>query len=269
MKPGPADLERDLLRFYSDEAEADCGRDSQLTALLLDELEESERQELERHLADCPNCRAVLELADSAESVWNRGGQAKPRIGLRPGLGRLLKGPFWPRLAAAAAVVLVLVIGLVWVDPGAQPGPSERLIPKGDWQLHVAAEVEGRTFRVTSGDELPAGTRLGFFYTAQRAGHLMVMYVDEAGEIVRLVPAERTHSTSIRPGQQVRLPDGAVLSPGRGCEWVVAFFSTDPLADRQAAQALARMLQDRNGCKLDGSAARLPNATIRIVQVQR
>jgi len=98
---------------------------------------------------------------------------------------------------------------------------------------------------------------------------LLILYADESGQIVRLVPAEQTRAASVEPGHQLRLPDGAVLSPGRGCEWVVALFSTASLSNQEAAAAVARMLQRRHGCRLSAEAAGLPGVSIQTVQVQR
>jgi hypothetical protein len=47
------------------------------------------------------------------------------------------------------------------------------------------------------------------------------------------------------------LPDGAVLEPGEGCEWIVAFFSPEPVPVDRLREALTRAVRARQAdCRL-------------------
>jgi hypothetical protein len=170
-------------------------------------------------------------------------------------------------MGAAAAAAACLLVAAVWLLP-AQPEP-ERLHAKGAFQLQAAAEFEGRVFRLTDGSRLPTGARLGFFYSSDRPGHLMVLYADENGEVVRLVPGLSARSLAVASGEHVRLADGAETSPGQGCEWVVAMFSPRPFTQAEAREALARMREARRDCALDPREAGFAGVEIQVIQVVR
>lgn len=95
-----------------------------LSEYLDDELEPAERVNVEQHLASCEACRATLA---SLREVVERAGSLRPRIpaaDLWPGIeGRLLPNNrvrrtisfSFAELAAAAALLVALSGGLVWV----------------------------------------------------------------------------------------------------------------------------------------------------------
>ncbi len=164
----------------------------------------------------------------------------------------------WPSATAVAlAAVLVLTVTGQWTTPTA---PPIHLTPKGapvaeppaapDDILHVAAEREGKRWRLRNGETVRAGDALGFFYTAESPGWLLLSHVDEAGETTALYPARGQASGQIAPGAEVPLADGAVLAQGDGCEWLVAVFTDTPLTRRDVDQALAKAAREANGCEL-------------------
>jgi len=69
------------------------------------------------------------------------------------------------------------------------------------------------------------------------------------------------------PGREVRIPDGAVVGEGNGCEWVIGFWSDEPLLEGAAKTAVARMLAAREGCSL--GAPELSGVEVRVVGVRR
>jgi hypothetical protein len=262
MSPTLGDIERGLSAYYTRFDRDRCADAVALARYAADDLSAAERLEFEDHFNQCSECRADLESFTSVADIWDAGEPAPEGI-----LARLLG--FWslPRLAlAASAAVLALVLVLVPF------GPREKervLVPKGTWQLHVAAERSGHTFRVQDGSILQTGDQLGFFYTAERPGYLMILYADEEGEIVRLFPALKPQSAIAAEGKNIRIPDGAELSPGEGCEWVLGLFSDQPFTGDQAREAVGRMLGERKGCRLDASSAKLHGVGIQVIQVNR
>jgi hypothetical protein len=261
MSPTLGDIERRLSSYYA-RFDQGCGDTVALARYAADDLTAAERREFEIHLGLCSDCRADLEVFTSVEEIWDAGEPAPEGI-----IDRLLG--FWtlPRLAlAASAAVLALILVLVPLGP---PEEERILVPKGTWQLHVAAERSGHTFRVVDGSVLQTGDQLGFFYTAERPGYLMILYADEEGEIIRLYPALKPHSAAAAEGKNIRIPDGAELSPGEGCEWVVGLFSDRPLTGDSAREAIGRMLGERKGCRLEASSAKLQGVGIQVIQVNR
>jgi len=262
MSPTLGDMEHRLSSYYTRFDQGRCTDTVALARFAADDMTADERLEFEDHLNQCSGCRADLEDFASVAEIWDAEEPSPEGIGAR------LLG-FWslPRLAlAASAALLALVLVLVPVGPREE----ERILrPKGTWQLHVAAERSGHTFRVQNGSILQTGDQLGFFYTAERPGYLMILYADEEGEIIRLFPALEPQSAIADEGKNIRVPDGAKLSPGEGCEWVVGLFSDQPITGDQAREAIGRMLGERKGCRLDASSAKLQGAGIQVIQVNR
>jgi hypothetical protein len=156
-------------------------------------------------------------------------------------------------LLATAGVVLVTFAAVISLELTREP--EEQLRPKGTWQLHTGVERSGHEFLAYDGIRLETGDRLGFFYTAEQPGTMMILYADEAGDIVLIYPAQAKTSARIDAGREVRVPDGAVVDPGRGCEWVIGLFSDRPFAIRTAHEVIRRMLEERIGCRIP---ARIP-----------
>ena len=132
-----------------------------LSAYLDGELRSTERQRLEAHVAACAACAVALAelrevmarartLVDTppATDLWPAiQAQLTPRgAAARPERGTVLAGPSWwgrrfelglPQLAAAAAVLVVLSAGVMWMvmrggvmpagGPGVAPSPSASL----------------------------------------------------------------------------------------------------------------------------------------------
>jgi hypothetical protein len=229
-----------------------------------DDMTESERAAFEPHLHKCPACQASLDEYARLGGVWEETPEQR-----KPALSEWLFGPGRMRWMLGAASAAILALVLMLVPFGTREGQEGLLRPKGYWKLHAAAERNGKTFRVADGSVLETGDRLGFFYTSEKKGHLMILYMEESGRIVRLYPARSAASGRITIGKNVRIPDGAVLSPGSGCEWIVGLFSEKPLSVDLAKKSVSRMLRLRKGCKLDPGDSRLKKVDLQVIQVIR
>ena len=178
----------------------------------------------------------------------------------------------WPRWAFASAAVLTASLALFLVPLDNNVGNdnkeqhSRTLHAKGSWQLHVAVERRGETFRFHDGMKLETNDKLGLFYSAQYDGYLMVLYVDAVEEVV-LFPGHGERSATVSAGQEVRLAAGALLSEGSGCEWVVGFFSPAPIGLEEAKAACREMLDPNVSCAL--TRARLPEVDTQVLRVER
>lgn len=250
-----SDLERDLKRVFARPDLGLCDRTRELALWSVNELEEPQRSEFERHLRGCSDCLENLRELDAL-------GEAEAPPERSSWLSRLWPRPrvLAPLLAAGAACVLCVAL---WSQH-----PSESpLHAKGGWQLLVAVERDGRVFRASHGAMLQAGDRLGFFYTSEASGYLALFSADEAGTVLRLYPSGQKPSAAVAAGREVRIPDGAVLSAGHGFEWLVGFFSPKPILETEAASALRRMVASRKG--FDLGAAGLKNVETRVIGVRR
>jgi hypothetical protein len=227
------------------------------------ELDGPELEAFESHLEGCAHCRQALSEFDALAGIWD----AEPEEE-RPFIQRLL-GPGRLRWAAGLAAAAALALVLVLVPFGGQEGREGVLTPKGYWQLHVAAERDGKTFRVTDGSVLKTGDQLGFFYTAEKEGYLTILYVEESLRIVRLYPTLGTPGGQVTLGKNIRIPDGAVLSPATGCEWIVGLFSEQELAEEIAMKSVSRMVKKRRGCTLDAGDSQLKQVAVQVIQVIR
>jgi anti-sigma factor RsiW len=243
------DLSRQLeevVRWHHRRRDGGCAEEVALGRFAAGDLDPDERAAFEGHLAGCPECRLDLQrfaLASREEAaaapLERRSGQ--PR---RLRFGRLR----WAVAAVAVAAVAVLAVRLV-------PEPPSALHPKGvaAFQLHAAALRQGKTLRVREGVRLEPGDQVGFFYSAPRAGHLMILYAGER-ELVRVFPAATARSAPVAAGREVRIPDGATLSAGTGCEWFFGIWSSRSFDEAEAARRVGALRDRRRGCRVEGSS---------------
>ena len=134
-------------------------------------------------------------------------------------------------------------------------------------------DFSAQVFNFVGGAQLIDGDRLGFFYTAPAAGHMLIFYgeIADGPQLTRLFPAEGPPgSAPVQAGKAVPVPDGAVVGPGAGCEWVVGLFSEAPIDEAAAQKAVIRWLEQREPTaakchvepgELDGVSARIFGVT--------
>jgi hypothetical protein len=127
-----------------------------LSDYLDEELEPSERQEVDAHLAVCEHCRGVLAELREVSNLGRRLTDSPPQADLWPGIAEKLSAPHvlpfvakvprrfsftLPQLVAAGLALMVLSGGLVWVarlgDPRTslppvvaetEPAPADQLL---------------------------------------------------------------------------------------------------------------------------------------------
>jgi len=239
------ELEERLQRYYRERKQWMCGLDQALARFTASDMNAEEEADFARHLAGCPHCQEAMEQYQRHAGVWESAEAARPSFWTRrlffPGLTPL-------SLAAAAALLLFL---FVWLHPPWRAGgPDDRLHSMGAWELAVAGQRQGRIFRVTSGMPMETGDRLGFFYSSDQDGQLMILFADPAGAISVLFPAAGEKSAGVLASRDVRLPDGGLLTPGQGCEWIIGLFSLHPFREADVRGPLQTLLARRRGCEL-------------------
>lgn len=209
-----------------------------LRRLAAGELAAEEERGVRRHVAGCERCARALAQMEREAADFRREVpfEAFARAALARSRGR--ERARWARPAALAAAA-ALVLGLL-------SGPLETaLSSRGRNHVKSAAAVDlyaggiGAAPRtVQSGEALAPGERIRVGYHAADGRYLLVLSVDESGEVTPLYP-EAGRSLKAQPGNQVRmLPDSVELT-GRGWERLIALISDEPL-EVAAAVAQAR-----------------------------
>jgi len=150
-------------------------------------------------------------------------------------------------LLLAAAVALLVLVPSQWVAPSFPEAP--RLVPKGGADtLQIAVQRGGRSFQLEAGGTLQSGDRVGLFYGAEAAGHLVVFYRDRRG-VTRLFPRSSSGSQAIGPAREGRLDGGARLNDGTGCAWFIGVFADEPMALAELEDEV-REAHEGDGCQL-------------------
>jgi len=249
-----ADSVEALLQARYEPSESDCPGLLDIAEATAGDADETLRRRAREHLVDCPDCAAALLVAAGEEEPASAGA---PRLRRRVAI------------AAAAAVAIVAGTTALLVDRPAGPGPSDgRLVRKGPGDtLAVAVLREGRPHWVRAGERLGDGEHVGLFYSAAAPGHLVVLHVDAEARATVVAPVSGNTPLSVVPGELAPLEDGAVMTPGAGCEWFVAVFSSLPLSPERVAEQVGRADTSRAGCDL---AVSVPGArSVRVLPVRR
>jgi hypothetical protein len=208
-----------------------------------------DRQSAETHLAECAECREIYDAFLNVHDIWqNDETSDSVQHQTRPSRRQQL----WKPLAIAASIALLIGMAQLWYRPSAPADGGAILISKGADRplLHVAVKRQGRAFEFQSGSKLQKGDKLGFFYSTSTAGYLTVLFGEHQGRFVQLVPAGSKDALSVAAGNEQRLPDGALVSDGQQCEWIIGVFSEQPFLVSDALSVARRMWKSRKRCTL-------------------
>ena len=189
-------------------------------------------------------------------------------------------------LAAVAAVLVVALWGRVppqdpggpqpgfgtvgpLRDKGLDPGPGVR--GTAAVALEILVQQGDRARAATDGTHLGPGARIRFRYSSPEWDYLMVVSVNEQGEVAPLYPGEPGQSIPVVRGAGIPLPGAVELDGYVGTERFFALFSAAPLDLGQVRAAVEAARRDAGAgpAWLEG-LVRLPldcpQATIRIVK---
>ncbi len=195
--------------------------ESCLSDLALDRIVAGERvaDGAATHAAGCARCgarldefRRALEVdAPALEAIRARGGDGSV-VPLRRRVWLSARLP----LVAAAAILLVLLPRL-W-----QPRPGEREKGSGALALDVVVRhADGRVEALTPDGRVHPGEAIRFLVSTPRAGHLVILGLDAAGQVSVYV-ADGADAHPVARGQKQAMPGSIVLDATPGAERLVA-----------------------------------------------
>jgi hypothetical protein len=218
-----------------------------LRRLAAGELSAEEERGVRRHLSACERCeRALGEMEREAAAFRRELPFAHFERSVRA-RGRSRQRPTWARpIAAAAAAALALGLLAGPLESALAPrGQGTRLKSGGAVDVY-AGGIGAAPRTVQSGEALAPGERIRVGYHAADGRYLLVLSIDESGEVTPLYP-EAGRSLKAEPGKQVRmLPDSVELT-GRGWERLIALVSEKPLeVEAVRAQACAEFQRARS-----------------------
>jgi hypothetical protein len=205
-----------------------------------------------RHLESCALCRESLLALSSFDTLENADEmRTAPAVEPKPRVHAISKK--YALIAAAAVLIAgiaaVLTISRPW---STGPKPGEGLVVKGPAdRLQIAVQRDEVQFTARPLDRLLEGDRLGLFYSADKAGYLAVIDMDDEGQTTILYPSGSPQSAPMAAGVTVPIPDGAIVRDGEGCEWVVAVFSDKPLSTAFLKESIGRANLSRQTCELE------------------
>jgi hypothetical protein len=231
-----------------------CPSDYELDAFWLEG--KPENHPVYGHLQSCEGCqKRLLEWEQADEKFRNEVFPAtEEKVVERLSESRWgFFGFFtYPRLAAASAVVLALVLAVMLWHPSQRE--STYIGVKGTLGLEVYCQRAGQVFRVHPGDELLPEDRIRFAVSTPGPGHLMILSVDQQGEVSRFHPLEAV------PGGRTELEGSVILDESRGPERIYALFSEESFEFTAVEAAVAR------GLEASGGIEKLKKLPLRLVQ---
>ncbi|HET6332137.1 MAG TPA: DUF4384 domain-containing protein [Polyangiales bacterium] len=217
----------------------------QLEDLVADDPQARVPPQLRVHVADCDRCnvrRLALESArtrfmvaqppkDFARAVVERAA-IPASVEAIPSRKRHVLAPALVALAIAAAALL-------WLRPSQDP---TAIRSKGGASLEVFAQHAGVQRALRDGEVVAPGDQLAFAYTLDRPQHLLLLGVDDAGQITRYFPVEAVGGSSLAAGSRAQLPVGVELDARKGDERLYALVSDGVVDELVVRDAVVRAL---------------------------
>jgi hypothetical protein len=216
-------------------------------------LDGDERRWLEGHTRSCARCSSVVaeiaaargdlfaadsgvEAARAAHTMMTiAAARAVPRRRWR-GWGGWAGAP----LLVGAAAVLLLVPALKPRQPSVMPPPGVRA--KGQLAVEAFCKRADKVFPVGDGGAYYRGDRLRFAYSTPADGHLMVLGVDDRGQIFPYYGEGRLSSVPAAAGAKVMLPGSVELDDHNGAERVFVLWAAAPIDGGAVKRAVAEAL---------------------------
>ena len=208
------------------------------------------------HLEGCENCRERLVEWEQADEKFSRevfpATEEKVVERLSESRSGFIRLFTYPRLAAAAAAVLALVLAVTLWHPGEREATYIGI--KGTLGLEVYCQRADQVFRVNPGDRLLPEDRIRFAVSTPGPGQVMIVSVDQQGEVSLFCPAGPVE------GGRTELEGSTILDESKGAERIFAVFSEESLDFGAVESAVARGLEET------GDVAKLQKLPLELAQ---
>jgi len=208
------------------------------------------------HLEGCETCRKRLMEWEQAEDKFQKEVFPATEEKVAGRLSASRSGFFgfftYPRLAAAAAVVLAVVLAVALWRPADRE--ATYIGVKGTLGLEVYCQRADRVFRVNPGERLLAEDRIRFAVSAPGPGQVMIVSVDQQGEVSLFYPAGSVE------GGRTELEGSTILDESRGPERIFVVFSEGALDFAAVESAVVRGLEET------GDVVKLQRLPLELVQ---
>ena len=203
------------------------------------------------HLEGCENCQKRLVEWKQADEKFQKEvfpateEKVVERLSKsRPGFVAFFT---YPRIAAAAAVVLAVVLAVALWRPAEREATYIGI--KGTLGLEVYCQRSDRVFRVNPGDRLLPEDRIRFAVSSPGPGQVMIVSVDQKGDVSLFYPAGPVE------GGRTELEGSTILDDSKGPERIFAVYSEEEIGFGKIKAAVERGLKDSGGVE---KMAKLP-----------
>jgi hypothetical protein len=201
----------------------------------------------ETHVRGCPQCAAMLKRMEASGGGWT------PDVALirqrqRPAalFERLASWLLRPAVLVPVAALSVVLITVPFLFHEKEQAGAVR--PKGGVSMRVFVKTEGGARPGIPGEALRAGDTIKFAVSPGGHRYVMVVNLEEDGDLALYYPKEG--DASIREAnREIVVPASIVLDGFAGRERVFAIFSDSPLRFAEVSAAAARL--SRAGGKID------------------
>jgi hypothetical protein len=228
------ELHHDVLLKMAEVISGDADRE---TALMVDE-----------HLATCDSCREALLMLRWTEEASAVGTISDLAERPRPSVKNRIR-QFAP-LAAAAVFVGALSVYFLHTQQTSEVETPQFMTKGAKDTITVAVRRGDRLFTANHLDKLSSGDSLGFFYSSKQNGYLALFTRDSRGDVSVLFPMAGGGSGPIVAGENISLPDGAVVEKGDGCEWIIGVFSERVLSVPNLIEQIKGATETEETCGL-------------------
>lgn len=191
------------------------------------------RGTIREHTESCSECASyIAELESKRESFLKK--YPHGAISVQPRRHGIAH--FRPVYALAASLLL-LVGGMSVIQLYRQP-PRDTFRPKGAVSIDVLVMSREGELQARPDHVYYPGERIQLTYSCAKDSRLILLSIDERGEITDYYPSTGDSSISIEPGQDIPLPHSIELDDYIGEEMLIAVFSEHPVALSHVKEAV-------------------------------
>jgi hypothetical protein len=195
------------------------------------------------HLEGCESCRKRLVEWEHADEKFSKEVFPATEEKVVERLSKFRSGFLgfftYPRMAAAAAAVLAVVLAVALWHPGEREATYTGI--KGTLGLEVYCQRADQVFRVNPGERLLPEDRIRFAVSTPGPGQIMIVSVNKQGQASLFYPPGPVE------GGRTELEGSTILDESSGSERIIVVFSEEALSFGAVQSAVERGLKDSGG----------------------